>query len=465
MTTLKPIPADPFTTWMARRRPRFRLDLATATAPAQGRRFAFYARTSTVGFQDPSSSVAWQREAATALIAGSERIIAEYVDLGCSRRVRWEQRPEASALLAAIGSASARFDAIVVGEYERAFSGRQLQQLLPYLTDHDVELWLPEFDGPVHPCDPTHVAVMLLLGTQSTREVQRSRFRVLAAMRCQTIDQGRYLGGRPPYGYRLVDAGPHPNAVHAQWGRRLHRLDPDPAPALNVRWIFAQRLSGCSLASIARHLNDAGIKSPSGADPGRNRNRVGGPWTVQTVASVLGNPRYTGRQVWNRQARVDNVPPAGSRPGTRRWNPGYDWIVSETIAHPGLVSESDFVAAQAIDATPGTPVPARRYALIGLLICAICGRRLEAHWSHGRPGYRCRHGHTSARRKPAGHPKNVYWREDHIIDRAAARLRGTAGSADVLDGPETAAQLLRDTGQAIECGQDDVVLTAGVSIW
>jgi site-specific DNA recombinase len=138
MTTSKSVPADPFTAWMTGRRPRSRRGLATAPTP--GRRFAFYARTSTVGFQDPSSSVAWQREAAAELIAGTGRIIGEYVDLGCSRRVRWKQRPEASALLDAVASASSRFDAIVVGEYERAFSGRQLQQLLPYLTDHDVEL-------------------------------------------------------------------------------------------------------------------------------------------------------------------------------------------------------------------------------------------------------------------------------------------------------------------------------------
>jgi hypothetical protein len=43
--------------------------------------------------------------------------------------------------------------------------------------------------------------------------------------------QGRYLGGRPPYGYRLADAGPHPNKAHAAWGRRAHRLEPDPDTA------------------------------------------------------------------------------------------------------------------------------------------------------------------------------------------------------------------------------------------
>ena len=59
------------------------------------------------------------------------------------------------------------------------------------------------------------------------REVLRARHRVLAAMHNQATQQGRHLGGRPPYGYRLVDAGPHPNLADARWGRRLQRIAPD----------------------------------------------------------------------------------------------------------------------------------------------------------------------------------------------------------------------------------------------
>lgn len=70
-------------------------------------------------------------------------------------------------------------------------------------------------------------------------------------MQVQVREQGRYLGGRPPYGYRLADAGPHPNAAHAGWGRRLQRLEPDPRTAAHVRWIFAARLARHSVASIA----------------------------------------------------------------------------------------------------------------------------------------------------------------------------------------------------------------------
>ncbi|MGW0504069.1 hypothetical protein [Micromonospora sp. NPDC003241] len=138
-----------------------------------------------------------------------------------------------------------------------------------------MQLWLPETDGPVDHHDPTHQALIMMLGAQSKREVQRARFRVIMAMRAQAREQGRYLGGRPPYGYRLVDAGPHPNAAHARWGRRLRRLEPDPATAGHVRWMYAQRLAGRSLASIARGLNDAGTPCPSGVDRDRNPHRRG----------------------------------------------------------------------------------------------------------------------------------------------------------------------------------------------
>jgi len=71
--------------------------------------------------------------------------------------------------------------------------------------------------------------------------------------------------------------------------------------AAPVRWIFARRLAGHSVARIARALNEAGVPCPSSADPGRNLHRTGAGWTLGTVTTILSNPRYTGRQVWNRQ--------------------------------------------------------------------------------------------------------------------------------------------------------------------
>src|SRR5580704_10453112 len=191
---------------------------------------------------------------------------------------------------------------------------------------------------------------MTVLGLSSKREIIRTSIRVRTAMAAQTKEQGRYLGGRPPYGYRLADAGPHPNKVHASWGRRAHRLEPDPDTAPVVTWMFAQRLAGHSAARITRALNDAGIPCPSAADPARNPHRTGGRWTLRTVAAILANPRYTGRQVWNRQPSGPVlVDPANTVLGHRqvqRWNLPEGWVISKRPAHTALVSEADFIKAQ-----------------------------------------------------------------------------------------------------------------------
>jgi site-specific DNA recombinase len=240
---------------------------------------------------------------------------------------------------------------------------------------------MPEVGGRVDFHGEDHEQTMLALGFQSKREIARTRIRVRAAMATQTRDQGRYLGGRPPYGYRLADAGPHPNKAHAAWGRRAHRLEPDPDTAPVVVWMFAQRLAGHSVARITRALNDVGIPCPSAADPKRNPHRTGTRWTLRTVAAILANPRYTGRQVWNRQ-RTDHdlVDPANTGLGHRqvqRWNLPTGWVISKQLAHPSLVSEHDFIAAQNMTAPRGPAGPAtRRYLFAGLLRCGRCGRRL-----------------------------------------------------------------------------------------
>jgi DNA invertase Pin-like site-specific DNA recombinase len=144
-------------------------------------RFAFYGRVSTEDWQDPVTSLGRQQEQAEALVRAHGRIVAEFCDVGESRSVAWGRRPQAAVVIAALADPERGWDAVVIGEYERAMTG---------------------------------------LGLSSKQEVTRTSVRVRTAMATQTREQGRYLGGRPPYGYRLGDAGPHPNKAHAAWGRR-----------------------------------------------------------------------------------------------------------------------------------------------------------------------------------------------------------------------------------------------------
>jgi site-specific DNA recombinase len=97
------------------------------------------------------------------------------------------------------------WDAIVVGEYERAFYGSQYAMMAPLLEHYGVQLWMPEAGGQVDFSSEHDEQAMTVLGLSSKREVTRTSIRVRTAMAAQTREQGRYLGGRPPYGYRLGD--------------------------------------------------------------------------------------------------------------------------------------------------------------------------------------------------------------------------------------------------------------------
>ena len=289
-----------------------------------GLRFAFYGRVSTEDWQDPVTSRARQREQAEALVRGHGIIAAEFFDAGQRRTVAWGRRPLAAALIAALPDPHRGWDAVVIGEYERAFYDSQYAAVAPLLEHYGVQFWMPEAGGRVDYSSEHDEQTMTVLGLSSKREVTRTSIRVRTAMATQTRKHGRYLGGWPSFGYRLGDAGPHPNKAHAAWGRRAHRLEPDPDTADLVRWMFAQRLAGHSVARIARALNDAGVPCPSAADPARNPTRAGAAWTLGTVATILSNPRYTGHQVWNRQRTdKDLADPADVSLGhkqVQRWN-------------------------------------------------------------------------------------------------------------------------------------------------
>jgi len=114
---------------------------------------------------------------------------------------------------------------VVIGEFERAFSAGQARSVIAELQACGITVWSAEFDGPVDLADTMHRALLMLFGHQAEREVLRARRRTTAAMCAQVRIQGRHLGGRPPYGYRLVDAGP---------SRAFVRCVPGVAPLLGT---------------------------------------------------------------------------------------------------------------------------------------------------------------------------------------------------------------------------------------
>ena len=112
-------------------------------------RFAFYGRVSTEDWQDPVTSRARQRDQAAALVTGHGKIVTDFFDSGHSRTLPWARRPQAAALVAALADPDRGWDAIVIGEYERAFYASQYASITPLFEHYGVSLWMPEVGGQV----------------------------------------------------------------------------------------------------------------------------------------------------------------------------------------------------------------------------------------------------------------------------------------------------------------------------
>ena len=226
-------------------------------------RFAFYGRVSTEDQQDPEASRNWQLARAKALVDKHGDIITEFFDVGHSRSIPWKRRPEATRLLAAMRDDDRGFDAVVIGEPQRAFYGNQYGLTFPLFVHYGVGLWVPEVGSAIEPESEAHDLVMSVFGGMSKGERNRIKIRVRAAMAAQASVEGRYLGGRPPYGYQLADAGPHPNPAKAAEGKRLRRLEPDPDTAGVVQRIYAEYIGGRGKFAIAEGLTRDDIPCPS----------------------------------------------------------------------------------------------------------------------------------------------------------------------------------------------------------
>ncbi|WP_301184582.1 recombinase family protein [Streptomyces niphimycinicus] len=224
------------------------------------------------------------------------------------------------------------------------------------------------------------------------------------------------------------------------WGDRCRvlRCRPDPCSALEtpppggsadtapvVARIFTEFLSGHGIFAIAEDLTRDGIPSPSAHDRARNPHRDTRAWAKSAVRAILGNPRYTGRQVWNRQhkheALLDIHDVTLGHTTAMRWNSQDKWIVSKKIVHTPLVDDDVFARVQdlfAVRSRPGTTHQKHRtrnpYLYRGRITCGICTRRMQGQWSHGDAYYRCRFPEEYALANRVHHPRNIYLRESWI---------------------------------------------------
>jgi site-specific DNA recombinase len=181
------------------------------------------------------------------------------------------------------------------------------------------------------------------------------------------IEGGSWADGRPTATGSPTSAR-NPNPAKAADGKRMRQLAIDEPAAAVVRRIFDELLNRSGMKTIAENLTRDEIACPSAHDPVRNHHRCGIAWSGSAVRVILADPRYTGRQVWNRQ-RTDEVlidvrDVALGHTQRMQWNYRDQWVWSEQVAHPPIIDEATFRMAAEVLAARSASTPRAPAALL-----------------------------------------------------------------------------------------------------
>ena len=207
---------------------------------------------------------------------------------------------------------------------------------------------------------------------QNEGESKKTGMRVRDTQR-ELVKAGKFVGGRAPFGYRLV-----PSGMVSSHGRLLKKLEIVGENAETVRKIFDLAVyQGMGYVRIAGELNRQGIPAVSG-----------GEWRAGTIRGILTNPVYMGYFAIGRRENRGTL----TRLDRREWVYSEEQI-QELVIVPAQIweraqeirearKEKIRTAGERMAQTckDGSRIPfstGGKLALTGLVYCGYCGSRLE----------------------------------------------------------------------------------------
>ena len=184
---------------------------------------------------------------------------------------------------------------------------------------------------------------------------------------------GLYIGGFPPYGYKLGEV------------KGTFIID-EPAAAI-VRRIYATYCEGCTYVSIANTLNNDGIIPPilykkQNSKYGGGKPGLTGKWSAQTIRTILTDKTYIGCMVQNKYRKINYK--------VEKYEvlKKDQWIIVPDMHEP-IVTKEVFDMAQNLVGRNNTkytknPMPkdengepiVYQHILAGLMYCGECGSRM-----------------------------------------------------------------------------------------
>ena len=353
-----------------------RKNIVEAAAPSVGMKVwkaALYVRLSVEFNGKRGDSLETQRQIMEAYIAlcPDIEIVGVYTDNGITGQ-HFERR-EFQRMLA--DAEAGKIDCIVVKDLSRLGrnaidSGYYIEKYFPlhhirFIAVND------QYDSEDAENSGNHIIVPLknIINEAYAADISRK----VRSQAHQAMQDGEFIGARPPFGYKKDPDNCHKLLVNE-----------DTAPV--VRQIFAWAADGVALNVIVKNLNEAGIVTPGYylASVGiiTNKKLMGsGKWQTWTVAKILADEVYTGDMVQGKSVSVRHRQ-TPTKPE--------DWIVVRGTHEP-LISRELFDQVQAIRQrvaakyTQTPKVPYTENILRGRVFCGCCGKNL--HRQKSRSGY------------------------------------------------------------------------------
>lgn len=276
-------------------------------------------------------------------------------------------RPEVQALLSDVSAG--KWQGVYVMEVERLARGDTMDQGLiahAFKAAGTYIITPAKTYNPADPADEEYFEFSLFMSRREYKTINRR----MQGGRAQSVREGKYIGSRPPYGYRKVKLT----------GDKGYTLAIHEAEAEIVRQIFRWYLNGidgeaAGLVRIAGRLHDLHVP------PGEQ----GSAWKPSRVHRILTNPAYAGMIQWGKNKTVRTVGPSGV---TKRRVMQNEADLYPGL-HPAIIDEDTYNAVQAKLHTPHAHIPVRRGAslsnpLVGVVFCGECGHQMGGLPASGR---------------------------------------------------------------------------------
>lgn len=272
------------------------------------------------------------------------------------------------------------FDVLLTYMSDRIGRKEEYSTYVATLNSLGIEVWTIK-DGQLKTEEHIDKLLNFIRFWQNEGESKKTSARVRDAQQ-EMVKAGKFVGGRAPFGYRLVPSGEVSNH-----GRMLKKLEIVEREAEIVRKIYGLAIcQGYGYEKIAKALNAEGIPAPA-ADK----------WKASTITSILKNPVYMGYVACNRRVNHGSCTRLDRKDWVyaREQNPQItilserEWERAQEIreARKAQISSARQASAAQYESQYSVPLSTNgRLALIGLAYCGYCGRKLKNgsyynHWT------------------------------------------------------------------------------------